>query len=86
MKRFAKKYRSVIGRAVAICINALLLVLLTLMGNTLSTDKNGTGTLMKQLDVVRQIYVDNFVGMVRLFLTKWQGNFYRSISGMTVRW
>lgn len=62
MKRFAKKYRSVIGRAVAICINALLLVLLTLMGNTLSTDKNGTGTLMKQLDVVRQIYVDNFVG------------------------
>lgn len=39
MKRFAKKYRSVIGRAVAICINALLLVLLTLMGNTLSTDK-----------------------------------------------
>lgn len=62
MKRFAKKYRSVIGRAVAICINALLLVLLTLMGNTLSTDKNGTGTLMKQLDVVRQIYIDNFVG------------------------
>ena len=82
MKRFAKKYRSVIGRAVAICINALLLVLLTLMGNTLSTDKNGTGTLMKQLDVVRQIYVDNFVGNGTVV----PDDFYRSISGMTVRW
>lgn len=60
MKRFVKKYRTVIGRAVAVCINALLLVVLTLMGNTLSTDKNGTGTLMKQLDVVRQIYADKF--------------------------
>lgn len=60
MKRFVRKYRAVIVRGVAICVNALFLVVLTLMGNTLSTDKNGTGTLMKQLDVVRQIYADNF--------------------------
>lgn len=46
----------------AVCVNALLLVLLTLMGNTLSTDKNGTGTLMKQLDMTRRIYADRITG------------------------
>lgn len=60
MKRFGRKYRTVVLLVAAVCVNAALLVVLTLLGNTLSTDKNGTGSLMKQLDVVRQIYADRF--------------------------
>lgn len=59
MEVFVRKNNTVIYTAVAVCVNAMLLVMLTLMGNTLSTDKNGTGMVMKQLDVGRRIYADN---------------------------
>ena len=62
MEVFVRKNNIVIYTAVAVCVNAMLLVMLTLMGNTLSTDKNGTGMVMKQLDVARRIYADNISG------------------------
>lgn len=54
--------KSVISRSLLVCFNALLLVSLTLLGNSLSIDRNGTGSIMKQLDVVRQIYTDKISG------------------------
>lgn len=54
--------KSIISRSLLVCFNALLLVSLTLLGNSLSIDRNGTGSIMKQLDVVRQIYKDKISG------------------------
>lgn len=54
--------RGYLYRGAVVLVNAVLLVLLTLMGNTLSIDKNGMGTVMKQLDIARQIYDDNISG------------------------
>lgn len=61
MKPCGGKYREGIITGVLICVNALILVLLTLMGNAVSIDRDGTGALMKNLDIARQIYVDRFL-------------------------
>lgn len=61
MEEFVRKHKAVVG-TVAVGLSALVLVVLTLLGNTLATDRNDTGALMKKLDVVRQIYADRISG------------------------
>ncbi len=61
MKRLGA-IRAYIYRGTVVCVNAFVLVVLTLMGNLLSTDKNGTGSVMEKLDIVRQIYNDKILG------------------------
>ena len=43
-------------------VNAAVLVLLTLAGNSVARDSDGTGSLMKRLDVARRIYADKVTG------------------------
>ena len=62
MNRIDRKRKAFVWSAVLVIANAVLLVLLTLAGSHMSTDRDGVGTLMKQLDVVRQIYVDKISG------------------------
>lgn len=47
-----------IQRLVFVIANAAVLVLLTLAGNAVSKDKDGTGALMEKLDIARRIYAD----------------------------
>lgn len=76
MNKLPAKNRKKICRYAAVCANALLLVLLTLLGNSFVTDKNETGTLMKRLDVARRIVSENLLGNEPLTPGRYAADFF----------
>lgn len=53
-----KKRKALVLSTVLVIVNAMSLILFTLVGSHLSIDQDDIGTMMKRLEVARQIYVD----------------------------